>query len=472
MNDLDDTQPVPTASPFVDTESLPAGERVPEARPVRRPGRSRLRWGVALVASLLVAVSVAGGALLMTAQAGPTDVLAWTPADRAAYVELRLDLPGSQRAEVAAFLSAFPGFDDQSSLETKIGEALDRLVGEASDGTYDFRSDIDPWFGGTLAMAAGEPAPDGADTRLGTDSLLMLAGVRDEDGARAWVADAVTRSGVEATTETYKGVTVTLVDADPRPGGTGRDAMAFAIPGPVLLLGDPGSVRAAIDTDGRGGLAATPDFATAAASLPGDRVAFLFVESARLGDAASGLPGMLDPGGATDALPSWLEDLSPPWMAAAVRAEGSSLVIETRQPHVAALGPAVNAESALPGLAPSGTVALVVGHGVGSSIQRTQALLGDDPEIEALLDQVEAAAGLLGGIDSLVEWIDELGMVVTRDGDDLSGGIIATSSDPKASSRLFTTLQSFIKLGGGAGIGVREETYAGERISIIDLGSP
>ena len=75
------------------------------------------------------------------------------------YGEARLDLPGDQRLALAAFLSKFPGFADQSAIEGKLNEVMDRFVGGVTNGDQAYTTDIQPWFDGELAFALG-PLPD------------------------------------------------------------------------------------------------------------------------------------------------------------------------------------------------------------------------------------------------------------------------------------------------------------------------
>ena len=99
---------------------------------VARGPRPGVRWAVALVVVALV-VATASAAFIALAGAGaPSTVAAWAPADSAIFAEARVDLPGDQRAKLAEFLSAFPGFADQSALETKLDEIYDKLAHEAS----------------------------------------------------------------------------------------------------------------------------------------------------------------------------------------------------------------------------------------------------------------------------------------------------------------------------------------------------
>src|SRR5207342_2598447 len=117
--------------------------------PPKRP--SRARWAIAgLIALIVVALSGAGLYALVGAS-NSSLVSAWAPADSVAYVEIRADLPGDQRQNLGRFLAHFPGFADQSTLETKLDQTLDRLVDKASDGKRNWSKEIKPWFGGQIA---------------------------------------------------------------------------------------------------------------------------------------------------------------------------------------------------------------------------------------------------------------------------------------------------------------------------------
>ena len=108
---------------------------------------------------MLVAGTAAGATLLLTSNtaAGSSAVEAGRPPDATAYYEVRLDLPGSQQAELAEFMAAFPGFDDQAAFPTKLGEIGDRIVRAATDDKIDYQTDIAPWFGGQIGVSQGQP---------------------------------------------------------------------------------------------------------------------------------------------------------------------------------------------------------------------------------------------------------------------------------------------------------------------------
>ena len=475
MTDQDPTQvyQAPTAEPTAPQTS--AAEPPPPA-PVAttplesaskgaRPGRSKLKWLVAGVVVLLVAGTAAGATLLLTSDSGDPAVLAYAPADSVAYAELRLDLPGSQSAELAEIMKAFPGFEDQAAFPMKLSEALDLLVGQASDGQQSWKNDIEPWFGGQIGMSVG-PLPASADPAAAR--AVALLSVEDTAKATAWADGVATKSGATTTTETYNDVTITLVE--PAAGAAtevkGMEA-AYAVVGPVLAIGDPTSVKAVIDTDGKTGLNTNAQFQAAEASVTGDRLGFAYVDLATLAKSATDLAGTV-----TDAMPSLpisLEGLTPPWVAGAVRAEDGAFVMESRSPHMAS-APVANAESKLPGVVPPTTVFLAEGHDVGKTLISVKDQLADVPELKEPIAQLDDALAILGGPEAIAGWIGEAGVAVTLEGTEIAGGLVIVPTDAAAADKLLNQLEALIQLGGAqAGLSVTEEPYNGATITVVDL---
>lgn len=479
MTDLDPTQrhqPAPAGEAA--TSDLqppdPGAPTTPVAVAGGRPGRSRTRWLVAGVATVLVAVGVGAGTLLLTGQGSDPDVLQWTPADRVSYMELRLDLPGGQQAELAEVLSAFPGFDDQAAFPAKIGEALDRLVSEASDGTYDYRGDIDPWFAGRVSFSSGPtPVPTGSEVSLDVSALALIA-VDDAAAATAWVAEVLAEGGATTTTTTHGGVTITVVDVGvPQPDAVPMDVpeLGYAIVGPTLAVGDLDSIKAAIDTKGASGLLANAQFKEARAAFTGDRLAFFYADSAAALSALDAVPADLDPDGTMGALAGLIRRVTPAWTAASVRAVDGSFVFETRSPRVAAFPAATARSSAIADLVPSDTLLLLTGHDIGTGIATMRDLVDETPELAEIVDQVDQALALVGGFEAATGWIGDVGIAVEPDGDGIVGGLVITPTDPADARQLFTTLTAFLELGAGdMDVEVREETYGGAEITILDLG--
>ena len=200
---------------------------------------ARVRWGVALgVVALVVGLSTAAFALL--SGGGSLSTLAgWMPADTYAYGEVRLDLPGDQHQAVADLLSHFPGFADESSLDQKVTEVLDRLIADASSGKASY-SDIKPWLGDSAAFAAHGTL----DAATKTGQALVAVSITNAAAARDWISKHDTDTANE-TTETYNGAQVTLRTA---PNG---EKAALTVLDTVILAGDEASVKAAIDFEGR-----------------------------------------------------------------------------------------------------------------------------------------------------------------------------------------------------------------------------
>ncbi len=462
MTDLDPTTTAPIPDPNVLGSQVETHEVAPRG--------GRYRWPIALG---IVAVVIVASVLVLsqlTGRAPSAAVLGYVPDDSIMYGTVRLDLPGDQRANLGGFLSKFPGFADQSTLETKIDEVLDRLIGMASEGSRSFSTDIKPWFGGELAFSVGAlPDPSvlsgGDEAAIQSARFLLLVSVKDESVARAWFESALAEAGANTSTETHGGTTLTLFSAaDEQPG-------AYALlGGKVVVVGDVASVKAAIDTNGSSGFAAQAEPKAALESTTGDHIGFVYVAlrpvlewSSKLSESEIGGGGL--PGEA-------LLGLVPDWAAFALRAEGDAMVMETVTPRSeAAPGASGNRLSALAEHIPSSAVALAISHDYGKGILDTLATYRSEPSLKPTIDAIDQAIGILGGTEAAIGWIGDLGITVTRADDALEGGLVIVPTDRAAADRLFTSLRAVVSLGGVAlGVSVRDEAYAGSTITIVDLG--
>ena len=88
-------------------------------------------------------------------------------------------------------MKAFPGFEDQAAFPIKLDEALDQLVGKATDGKQSYKTDIEPWFGGQIGVSVG-PLPDERRRRRPRARRRCCVSVKDAAKATAW-ADGVAR---------------------------------------------------------------------------------------------------------------------------------------------------------------------------------------------------------------------------------------------------------------------------------------
>jgi hypothetical protein len=461
--------PAPDAPAWAPTDHAPAANvlasQTPQLEAVKRDGR--LRWAVALGVVGVVVLATVLALSLFTGRAANAVVLGYVPTDSIMYGEARLDLPGDQRINVGSFLSKFPGFADQSAIETKIDEVLDRLVVGATDGNQAFSSDIKPWFGGQLAFSVGalpDPsqlsAPDAAT--VDDARFLVLVSVKDEAAARTWFDSVIASSGATTSTESYGGATLSLF------AGEGEQQGAYALlDGKVAVAGDVASVRAAVDTKGSSGFATQPEPSAALAATTGDHVGFAYVAVRPLLEWSSQLSATEVGGLSTDALTG----LVPDWMAFALRVEGDALVMETLSPKPEGSAAADARTSAVAEHVPDTAIALSISNDYGQGILKTLDTYRAEPALKPAIDAIDQAIGILGGTEAALGWIGDLGVTVIKADAGIEGGLVIVPTDRASAERLFTSLRTLVSLGGATlGVSVRDEPYAGTTITIVDLG--
>jgi hypothetical protein len=456
-------QPETTSVP-VATQPIAAAEASSTAA---KP--SRTRWFVAAGAIVLVILATTLITLSLTASAPSSVVLGYVPADSTMYGEARLDLPGDQRQKLGQFLSKFPGFADQAALETKLDEVLDRLTSESSAGKQHYTTDIKPWFDGQLGFSMGQlPEMSGTDPTANAKAVraLLLVSTKDEALARAWFSKIFAEAGSTSTTESYQGTELTLFSD---PGEPGLQAGFATVGGKVAIVGDVTSLKAAIDTKGSSGLAKAPGFAAAESALKGDEVGFMYIDMKSLMDASVKMSqSFASAPPVSDALLAMV----PEWVAVRLRVEGDALVLDSAADHVEGLSPAQNHPNGVAAFAPPSTVALVSGNDYGATLKKLFAIYRAEPATAEAFKQIDQAAGLVGGLDAAVGWMGDSGIVVAKSGETVEGGIVSIPADAAAGQQLLTQLRTLIQLGGQqAGITIRDETYNGKTITIVDAGS-
>ena len=481
----DETTAIPTGSPEPAPGAAPAPAPVTPASPTVGPtpelvmvasATSRRRWLIAGGVAIVAIAAVIAGVVLLGSRPSP-EALRYIPADSVVVGELRLDLPGDQLEKVGNLLAHFPGFKDQASLPQKLDEALGQLVQSATSGGADYQADVKPWLAGPLFFGI-RPTSEGAQS--GAESLDHGVAVATTDG-KVTCAALFAKENQTPNSESYKSFTLAVTD---------DASFACALDGRYAVLGDPASVKAALDAHGAGsGVDTSADYRAAREALGSDRLMTLFVA----GKDAFQLEGMLQ-----SELPIAEPSLGmlqtvPRWAMIGFRAEDDALVLDlvaapgegssaSGAPAAPASGPASTLPTAPPPrtstlatLLPSDTVALAEGHGVGVGIQKLLAALRTIPAASETLGQLDSALALLGGADGLLGWIDDAGVVVVPDGASVAGGVVLLAPDDATATEQARKLTSFLTLAGlGGGIAIQETTVNGTKITTAtfgDLGS-
>ncbi len=437
-----------------------------------RPGsrRSGLRWVVALLGIIVV---VAGSAVIVTlagARPAASVAVGYMPAATFSYTELRLDLPGDQRQKLAEFLKAFPGFADQSQIEPKLNDVLDRLVRAASKDKQTWAANIEPWFGGQLAVGQGMPSTAGAlgapMASMSGTNMLMVATISSRTKAADWIA-SLDPTAFKRTT--YNGADLfTLVTAADT---VGFDA-AVAVTDKVMLAGSESAVKAAVDSNGNGPLLQDPDIKAALATIDRDYVALTVMRLQPYFDGfrkliAEASPGMLDQTTVDETLMSMV----PAWEASALRFENDSLVSAATAPAGKIGYDGSNRASGVVGHVPAKAILYSDVHDVGPALSAILAKFRALPETKPAFDQLDQALSVVGGFDAAVGWMGDTAFVVAPNADGtIGGGLVVKPRDAAAAERLFTTIGGFVSLGGrDLGVTLRTEDHAGTKISIVDF---
>ena len=457
---LEETQPIGTSAP--EEAWWTAGSAPPTpTEPVKPPRRSgTVRWVTATVAIVAVLAVAAAGTILLTGRAAPPTAYAYLPADTAMLVELRPDLPGDQREKLATLLSKFPGFADQATLETKLDETLDRVIDRTAGRDIDYATQVKPFLGGPILVAATKVADD--------------PGTKPIDG---FLAIATTDGTVQCAKAPFDHLVDTVVHNGQSIAVLEREGTRYGcfIDGRTVLLGPVAEVQRALDTKGSvTSLAADKDLETARSKLSGDTLGFVYLSKAgfsRLAEvsqrrAASSGPGSFDPA----ALPSWF--------MAGIRAEDDGLLFDAVMPMPTrtTLGLPLGSlpppkVSTLATRLPKSTIATFEVRSLGPMIKNMLDGFQADPKQADALKQVDAALMFLGGRDAILGWLGDASVVVTRDGETFAGGLVVEAADEARASATFTQLRTLVGFAGSQGLSVSEEAYGSGTITTISFDS-
>ena len=166
---------------------LPSESDLPAAD--AKPGRpSPLRLVLSGLVVVLVLALVGGVTVAVRGLSGggsqPEDVL---PAGAFAFAKIDLDPPAGQKINALRFLRKFPALRDKVSLDADLREALFEAVADSAGwGELDFDSDVSPWLGQRVAVAAYAPTGAGAGAEpLGGPLPTVVVALQVSDAGKA-----------------------------------------------------------------------------------------------------------------------------------------------------------------------------------------------------------------------------------------------------------------------------------------------
>jgi hypothetical protein len=407
---------------------------------------------VVAVTALLVMVGagVVVGYLLLFSDV-PDRAARAAPADTAIYVNVYLQPSSGQKMNLLALVEHLPGFRDPASVEQKIHEVAQRLLGQTG---IDYAADVRDWLGAQVAIALASSGALGS-----APQTLLIAAVKDPIAAESEVPRLMARDGVAYRPETYRGQRAMI--------GSGT---SYALVHDLLLVaGTPERLRAALDAeaDVAPSLADSPAFGAAMGTIPADHLASIFVDAARavsLG-AGSHLGGYSTAALALTAHPDGLhlDGLAPFAADAASKAARGAFALGSRTSSLAAWMPTT-------------TRAELVVFGLQQSLADLEAEMGTNPSFGPATDalnQLRAIAALGLGINldrDLLPLLDgEVALALTRlDPAAMRGQLLLRPSDSAAAEGALGRMRDGL---AGRGSSVTISHAAGSTITTVTIPS-
>lgn len=452
------------------------------------PRSRRFRWGMAGAIVVVVALATTAGAFVLSGAAGSRSLTAaMAPKNSVFFMEVRTDLPGDQRANLAGFLSHFPGFKDRAQFDNALDEVLNKLTSEVSPDLR-YTSAFKPWMEGEVSIAltslglyttaSSTPvvvyAAPSATSNLpdlpahSAPGAVAIFALKDRSAAQVWVNAELSRLNVKTTSLGYAGTTLYTT-------GSGIDQGAYALTDQDLLLGTVAGVKAALDTRTAGSLADNPNYQAAMKSLTGDSLARFYVGMRQLvqsglvstGSSMSGIVGALGV-----PLPSGFDIAAiPAWLAGSIRAESDRTVLEMAIPKTGTTS-SDNHTSRIASSLPGNTVGVFEIHSLGRALSSGLAAVASAGPAAGIdsgtIGTVKQALSLIGGVD----WIGDGTAVVTATGPTFDGGIVAEATDAGTAQSKVDTIGNLVSLSSiVTGYKRHDETYNGHRITTVTVSA-
>jgi hypothetical protein len=437
--------------PLTDADTAPAVEPVAAAAPPSAGG-SRARWLIGGGLAVAAVAAIALGASFLAASPLP-EVLKYLPADSAVVIEIRPELPGDQRQHLGNFLAHFPGFEDQSTLDEKIDEVLERITRESTSGEVDYATQVEPLLAGPMAVSVTSAALSDAMTGGTPDGIILVA---TTDGS----ATCASIFGSTDGGTTHRDVEIGMIVGD----------VGCAIHERYLLVGTAASIRDGIDArlDGKN-VATNATYKAARSKLEGDQIASVFLDMDPLYDALRDLA--IPQGMAFGEFPEGL------WVIEGLRVTDDAVILDTWAPAAASTLPsgapttAPAAESRFATSLPSDTLGYLELHGVGASVEQVLAVLGAEPTMAESLRALEDALLIVGGTDNLTGWIEDLAVAIVPTDDSIGGAVLIRGTDAETAKAQLLQIRNLLVLGStGTDITMRDSDHNGVTVTTVDLG--
>jgi hypothetical protein len=444
------------------------------------PSRRGLwRWSVASVATAALVVSGSGLVVFAQSGTGESQGPLFAPADAAAYVEARLDMPAGQDAAMAELMTAFPGFADPGSFDMKKNE-LFAMLGDQLGVIMPEGDLIGDVFTGEIGIAMG----DLESAMMGEDpSLIAGMAMADAEAAASLMEAIVVEGPLTLSESTYNGVTIVTDDSSSPP-------MSLAMHGDWMLMGTgPDAVADSIDVlDGTApSLAEDPDFTAAWSRLPSARLGGAWMDFTSFTSLID-LAAMMAEGEVGMALPTQdIAAMLPQDMTASLAAENDRLTLEVLMtPGEQTPGLAVGQSElamAFPGDTQVYFEARELGAIVEDSLNAVTEMMAAMPaeegvegmsEIDMLLSEDSPVAAMLGvPLPEFLDFVGDAGVGAGLSSDGLWLGIAAEIDDDAVGQERVTSLMTILRLATSQmaedGISMETNDVGGVEVTTINL---
>lgn len=347
------------------------------------------------------------------------------PADALFYADVNLDRGSDAWKQFAAVGQRFPGWQhlvDQIANGFNSGGSSTTNVSLDAGPTTTFKDDIEPWLGGSAAVAVTS-----VDATAGTAGwLVFVASIDDSKAKAALLKDGATADGSYAGYSLYR-------------SSNGNDEAAVG-DGAVLLGADTGTLHDSIDVrDGKAdSLSANDTFTSAMSKLPSESLVRGYVNTQKLsqlvGFAALGSIGGSGSGGAqVQKLASSLNSLDSLTFAAWASQDGYHVSLRTtlKPGSDGSLFTGQTQPSTLAPLVPDDAFAFLAFANYGDYLK--QALDSGAPGMAQQLQRFEQQTGLSVDND-LIPLLSGQELLYAAPGVPVRAALLLKPSDPQAAA--------------------------------------